>query len=409
MPPVNTVAERRSGRIRERSTQNVVHRRRDRAPSRQGSRSSRVSSTASINVQSDEPLTTKIDSLTTSISAMQKQMDEMTKRLNDQSGHRAVTVPITSSSNSIQTLLNAFQNIQATNQNITVPAQSTDKDAGVASSNQDIPVVGGMMDLSGNDSTVSSLNEVSNSLQQILPLGSNVNSIIKNKIWANEFVELGTLLSSNDKSQAKQLIVENNKLAFVDNSKHIKTIDQWVPAFTVFITIYCEKYSGSYKDLLKYMDIVRDMARRRGNWYQYDVDFRKSKCQLNVTWGNMHHQLWLSHMVPDENRASANTMAKVTSTFSHASMSVPRIPTGYCVKFHTGNNCKLPCRYNHRCFVCNLLHSVTQCRYNQNNDTYGDKSNFRAQSANSIRPPFQNRTPRFSAPRFTNPPRFNRR
>jgi hypothetical protein len=62
------------------------------------------------------------------------------------------------------------------------------------------------------------------------------------------------------------------------------------------MTIYCQKISKATGDLIKYMDIIRNMARQKGNWLLYDMEFRKSKCQLNVSWGSMHHQLWLQHM-----------------------------------------------------------------------------------------------------------------
>ena len=34
----------------------------------------------------------------------------------------------------------------------------------------------------------------------------------------------------------------------------------------------------------------------------------------------------------------------------------PIVPVGYCVKFHLGNYCRFPCKYNHNCYKCNKLH-----------------------------------------------------
>ena len=56
------------------------------------------------------------------------------------------------------------------------------------------------------------------------------------------------------------------------------------------------------------MDIIRNMARQKGNWLLYDMEFRKSKCQLNVSWGNMHHQLWLQHMLSDRAESGSSTV-----------------------------------------------------------------------------------------------------
>jgi hypothetical protein len=44
---------------------------------------------------------------------------------------------------------------------------------------------------------------------------------------------------------------------------------------------------------MKYMETVREIARGDGQWLKYDQKFRKSKCQLRVSWDNMHQELWL--------------------------------------------------------------------------------------------------------------------
>lgn len=93
----------------------------------------------------------------------------------------------------------------------------------------------------------------------------------KHKLWANEYADFGLLLPvAQNKPQAKSIFWEENNLAIQENPKHIKNIDQWISAFSVFMAIYCQKYKEATPDLIKYMDIVRNMARQKGNWYQYD-------------------------------------------------------------------------------------------------------------------------------------------
>jgi hypothetical protein len=87
---------------------------------------------------------------------------------------------------------------------------------------------------------------MSNTLQQTLPLGAMVSDTIKNQIWANEYVDLGILLPNGDvKSQVFPIVVNGvgneKKLALQENSKQIKTLDQWISAFAVYMTIYCQK------------------------------------------------------------------------------------------------------------------------------------------------------------------------
>ncbi len=116
---------------------------------------------------------------------------------------------------------------------------------------------------------------MSNTLQQTLPLGAMVSDTIKNKIWANEYVDLGILLPNGDvKSQGVPIVVNGvgneKKLALQENSK-IKTLDQWISAFSVYMTIYCQKITKTTGDLIKYMDIIRNMARQKGNLLLYGI------------------------------------------------------------------------------------------------------------------------------------------
>jgi hypothetical protein len=62
-----------------------------------------------------------------------------------------------------------------------------------------------------------------------------VSDTIKNQIWANEYVDLGILLPNGDvKSQVFPIVVNGvgneKKLALQENSKQIKTLDQWISA-----------------------------------------------------------------------------------------------------------------------------------------------------------------------------------
>ena len=84
-------------------------------------------------------------------------------------------------------------------------------------------------------------------MQNALPLGSMVNEATKNKIWANEYIE-------SQKSGSMPIILDNNLSSFgkpqlavpKKNTREIKTLDQWMSAFSVFMAIYCEKLLQHY-------------------------------------------------------------------------------------------------------------------------------------------------------------------
>jgi hypothetical protein len=60
------------------------------------------------------------------------------------------------------------------------------------------------------------------------------------------------------------------------------------------------------------------------------MEFRKSKCQLNVSWGNMHHQLWLQHMLSDRAESGSTTNNVYHGTQTQNNNNMPRVPIGYC-------------------------------------------------------------------------------
>ena len=84
-----------------------------------------------------------------------------------------------------------------------------------------------------------------------VPLASRVSPKIKARIWANEYINFGTLLSDSPQNEGKyslsmspsevpssqpQLTLEPSYA-----SKRITNISQWVSAFTIFVSVYSEK------------------------------------------------------------------------------------------------------------------------------------------------------------------------
>jgi hypothetical protein len=51
------------------------------------------------------------------------------------------------------------------------------------------------------------------------------------------------------------------------------------------MAIYTEKFKGATAGMLKYMDVIRELARNNGDWKGYDQKFRKMKMQQKLGWG----------------------------------------------------------------------------------------------------------------------------
>ena len=113
------------------------------------------------------------------------------------------------------------------------------------------------------------------------PLGSSVSAKTKNKVWGNEFIDLGLLLTVQPPDESYSFKLQKSggqqTLAIIPNQKKlwITYIEQWTNAFLVFVAIYCEQSPSEAPSLMKYMSIVRELASRSGNWQFYDKYCRK--------------------------------------------------------------------------------------------------------------------------------------
>ena len=104
---------------------------------------------------------------------------------------------------------------------------------------------------------------------------------IKKKIWKNQFIDLATLLpltyANNTNTNFHLQLSSKAQISLVPNqTRKIYNIEMWTSAFLRFMAIYTERFPIEAPQLLKYAEIVRDLARRSTglSWYLYDQQFR---------------------------------------------------------------------------------------------------------------------------------------
>ena len=117
-----------------------------------------------------------------------------------------------------------------------------------------------------------------------VPLSSRVSAKLKAKIFVNEYVDFGALLSSFPNNERKCSLsmapAEGSSsrpkitLERLQNAKRIQSIQQWVSAFDMFVCVYSEKFTAATPRLMKYCEVVRDLAQEAGDWIWYDEQFR---------------------------------------------------------------------------------------------------------------------------------------
>ena len=111
-------------------------------------------------------------------------------------------------------------------------------------------------------------------------LESRVSDRVKAKIWANEYVDFASLLSVAPEESKYRLSVTHSHdqpslcLEHVKPKRRGLSIDQWVTAFNVFVAVYTIRVPNAISSLMKYCEVVRDIAAKQGNWRYYDELFR---------------------------------------------------------------------------------------------------------------------------------------
>jgi hypothetical protein len=190
----------------------------------------------------------------------------------------------------------------------------------------------------------------------------------KAKIWADEYVDFGALLSPAPAREKYSLSLAPAQdgsssqphvtLEPCQPSKRISTINQWQSAFNTFVAIYATKYSRATPKLMKYCEIVRDISSKPGDWAYYDEQFRliRQSAPDRFPWDVVHWELWLRAVTTF--RAKPQTASDNKTTMR----SRPRqsFPKGNCWTFNAGKYCS-GCRFEHKCFKCGAKHAASQC------------------------------------------------
>ena len=198
-------------------------------------------------------------------------------------------------------------------------------------------------------------------LSTSLPIDSQVLAKLKGKIWNEEFVDFGSLLS-NPGQDKYQLSVLNSDAGIpasfclepMSRSKKIMTIDAWQQAFHIFVGVYTQKYPHAAPALMKYGQTIWDLAFRGQNWRFYDENFRylRQTERSLIPWGSIHGELWLRSQYPNKTPA-----VNLNNNSAHKA-GVATVPSGYRSQFCSGN-----CAFKHTCFKCKGAHRFTQCYF----------------------------------------------
>ncbi|XP_062585898.1 uncharacterized protein LOC134247577 [Saccostrea cucullata] len=129
-------------------------------------------------------------------------------------------------------------------------------------------------------------------------LGMHVTPSVKQKIMKGEFVELHTLLNKQTDIEAleSRVLFSNGQLTLKPaNTIKITTIDTWLDAFFIYMSIYLSAHIDQTHSLIIYMANVKLGASRVSGgleWKEYDRQFRLKRAKDNsISWDKIDPEL----------------------------------------------------------------------------------------------------------------------
>ena len=98
------------------------------------------------------------------------------------------------------------------------------------------------------------------------PIDARIPDNIKEKIWANQYVELGLLLHPHELDKycmAMSTASGSPSLCLLPRKpKQISTLDQWNSAFNIFMTIYLTKFPTQAVAVLKHSETINQLGKK---------------------------------------------------------------------------------------------------------------------------------------------------
>ena len=192
---------------------------------------------------------------------------------------------------------------------------------------------------------------------------------IKKKIWKNQFIDLATLLprtyANNTNTNFHLQLSSKAQISLVPNqTRKIYNIEMWTSAFLRFMAIYTERFPIEAPQLLKYAEIVRDLARRSTglSWYLYDQQFRMLRETVQIPWGRLHTEFWVMALNTPTQRPFRNNFRQFRNTQQSSSNKGRKFHDFTCWTYNRRGFCgDRTCRFHHKCGLCKGSHPATNC------------------------------------------------
>lgn len=188
--------------------------------------------------------------------------------------------------------------------------------------------------------------------------GVSLPNRIKEKIWANKFVEFYDIVYPDIDPQYALALnnssATNPALTLAARRRRNLTQLEWASAFDEFIAVSVAKRPHELSDLLTYGKFIKKLMRDSKNWSQYDKKFRTDREYKMCAWSSIRVDLLLDINSPVQSQSHSSNFRS-----QNKSQNEP-IPTGYCFSYHKQNErCEAKhCQYKHTCKRCDKRHPM---------------------------------------------------
>ena len=202
-----------------------------------------------------------------------------------------------------------------------------------------------------------------------LPLGSFINSKIKQKIWNNKYIDFIKLLDKEARPAKGSISLEikgGRVQKAKENKESLQNFKLWDEAFQVFMAIHASNPTPKVEigeiinRLICYRKTIQEMANQGHDWAKYDRKFRmylegQGDPAFNIRVMDLYEQCRKSNWggnnnteYKNRNRWEGNTQFKKGEAL--------------CYRYQEGECTYKSCKFTHKCRVClQFGHGSNRC------------------------------------------------
>ena len=171
------------------------------------------------------------------------------------------------------------------------------------------------------------------------PVDLKIPDSIKQKIWSDQYVEFENLIDIPIPKTPSGLEMVGNRLVSTKPIRQITSLGQWCDAMVVYLTVYSRKYPHATPELTAYLQTIKHMCQKGGDYLTYDREFRYMRQYGSKSW-ELNSTLWMEcrdQQKNGSNRSDGSSKPKNNNqgggNFRPPQGSKP-VPQGFCFAFH---------------------------------------------------------------------------